>query len=318
MNQTLGKSALSQPIKPPALIGVTGATGFIGLHLIRQALDMGFSVRAMVRSPAKLQGLFHERLDIHAYGLGEKDKAFCDGCDAVIHLAGLIKAKSRHDFDAVNVTAAANIANAAQSSGVSRFILVSSITAKAPELSDYAASKNAGETAVKTEYNGALAIIRAPAVFGPGDQATAPFMDLILKGVLPTAGGKSWQERKLALVAVEDISADLLTKGLLGDYDGQTVSPCNLGAISWPEFGAMAARAADRHVRVVPIPLGIIYPIAAITSVTSALLNKGHLTLGKLREFLYEDWSSADVIQNAPPMEDRLRETLRHQIAHKK
>jgi len=52
--------------------------------------------------------------------------------------------------------------------------------------------------------------------------------------------------------------------------------------------------------------------------VTSALLNKGHLTLGKLREFLYEDWSSADVIQNAPPMEDRLRETLRHQIAHKK
>ena len=302
---------------PPHRIGVTGATGFIGQHLIRQALEMGYIVRAMVRTPEKLAGFVHDNLEIHPVGLGQNDSEFCNGCDVVIHLAGLIKARSRVEFDAVNVMAAENLAKAAQDKNVPRFVLVSSMTARAPHLSDYAASKNAGENVVRHAYKGALSIIRAPAVFGPGDEATAPFMNLILKGLLPTAGGSGWRNRKLALVAVEDISHDILARGLSGKYDGRTVSPCNVGAISWPDFGAMAARAAGRNVRVVPIPLPIIYPISAMTSVTSRLLNMGHLTLGKLREFLYEDWSSADLIQDAPPMEDRLRETLRHHMTRK-
>lgn len=306
------------PIKPPARIGVTGATGFIGQHLIRQALDMGYVVRAMVRTPSKLSGFSHKRLEIHSEGLGANDVKFCEGCQAVIHLAGLIKAKSRKEFDAVNVTAANNLAKAAQNSDTQRFILVSSITARAPHLSDYAGSKNAGEIVVKASYRGPLAIIRAPAVFGPGDVATAPFMDLILKGLLPTAGGKGWRSRKLALVAVEDIARDILTRALSGDYDGQIISPCNTGAVNWLEFGEMASRAADRNVRVIPIPLAVIYPVSAITSMSSRLLGKGHLTLGKLREFLYDDWTSIDMIQDAPPMEDRLRQTLHYHIANKK
>lgn len=299
------------PTQPQARIGVTGATGFIGQHLIRQALELGYVVRAMVRTPQKLGGLSHPNLEIHQAGLGEDDAAFCDGCKAVIHLAGLIKAKSRREFDVVNVTGAKNLAYIAQTAGVSRIVLISSITARAPELSDYAGSKYEGEQAVKAGFEGALAVVRAPAVFGPGDEATAPFMDLILKGMLPTAGGRGWRHRKLALVAVEDIARDILVRGLSGEYDGKTVSPCNVEAVTWPEFGQMAARAANRQVRVIPIPLSIIYPVAAVTSVTSRLLNMGHLTLGKLQEFLYEDWSSEDVIQDAPPMEDRLRETLR-------
>ena len=298
------------PTQPKARIGVTGATGFIGQHLIRQALELGYVVRAMVRTPQKLGGLSHPNLEIHQAGLGADDAVFCDGCEAVIHLAGLIKAKSRREFDAVNVTGARNLAKTAQTAEVFRIVLVSSITARAPDLSDYAGSKYEGEQALKAGFNGALAVIRAPAVFGPGDEATAPFMDLILKGMLPTAGGRGWRRRKLALVAVEDIARDILIHGLSGEYDGKIVSPCNVGAVTWPEFGQMAARAADRPVRVIPIPLPIIYLVAAVTSVTSRLLNIGHLTLGKLREFLYEDWSSEDVIQDALPMEDRLRETL--------
>ena len=307
----------ARPTTPPMRIGVTGATGFIGRHLIQQALDMGFRVRAMVRTESKLGGLTHNNLEIHAHGLGAQDKEFSRGCDAIIHLAGLIKAKTRADFDAVNVSAAGDLAMAAQEENVPRFILVSSMTARAPQLSGYAGSKFAGETAVKAGFTGALAILRAPAVFGPGDEATAPFMDLILKGILPTAGGKGWRQRKLALVAVEDIAADILNRGLSGDYDNQTVSPCNVGSITWPEFGVLASKASGKNIRVLPIPLFAIYPVAGITSVTSRILNKGHLTLGKLREFLYEDWSSVDLIQDAPPMEDRLRETLHHHIANK-
>lgn len=298
-------------------IAVTGATGFIGLHLIRQALDMGFTVRAMVRSAAKLGSLSHDNLEIHAAGLGANDLAFVKDCDVVIHLAGLIKAKNRAAFDTVNVAAAKALAQTCQAENIKRLILVSSITARAPELSDYAASKYAGEIAVKKAYTGALSVIRAPAVFGPGDEATAPFIKLISKGWLPTTGGAGWKERRLALVAVEDIARDILTRAVSGDYDGKTVSPCNVEAITWPEFGDMAAAAAGRKVRVLPLPLWLLYPISALTSITSRLLNKGHLTLGKLREFLYDDWSSVDVIQGAPPMAERLRTTLTHHIAAK-
>ncbi len=296
-------------------IGVTGATGFIGQHLIRQALEQGYIVRAMVRTPAKLGGLSHDNLETHAGGLGVDDARFCADCDVVIHLAGLIKARSRADFDAVNVSAAQAMAQAAQNAGVARFILVSSMTARAPHLSAYGASKQAGERAVKSAYHGALAIIRAPAVFGPGDEATAPFIALIAKGWLPTTGGRGWRKRKLALVAVEDIAGDVLARAVVGDYDGKTVSPCNIGAVSWPEFGAMAGRAAGREVKVLPLPLVIMYPVAALTSLTSRLFNVGHLTLGKLREFLYDDWSSVDVIANAPPMQERLRATLAYNAA---
>jgi len=45
--------------------------------------------------------------------------------------------------------------------------------------------------------------------------------------------------------------------------------------------------------------------------VTSRLLGKGHLTLGKLREFLYEDWSSQDVIQNPTSFIEALRITAK-------
>lgn len=298
-------------------IAVTGATGFIGLHLIRQALDMGFTVRAMVRNAAKLGGLAHEKLELHAAGLGVDDGAFVKDCDVVIHLAGLIKARNRAAFDAVNVAAAKTLAYACEAENIKRFIHVSSMTARAPELSDYAASKHAGELAVKDVVTGALAIIRAPAVFGPGDEATAPFIELISKGWLPTTGGSGWKERKLALVAVEDIARDILTRAISGDYDGKTVSPCNVEAITWPEFGEMAAAAAGHNVRVLPLPLLLLYPISALTSLTSRWFNKGHLTLGKLREFLYDDWSSVDVIQEAPPMVERLRATLTHHIAAK-
>ncbi len=308
---------MTASITPPSLLAVTGATGFVGQHLILKALELGYRVRAMARTPAKLGGLSHENLDIFAYGLGVDDAAFVKDCDAVIHLAGLIKAQTRTTFDAVNVDAARELASAAAGEGVSRFILFSSLTARVPELSDYAASKRAGEEAVKTFYTGPLAIIRAPAIFGPGDEATAPIMKLIKKGLLPTAGGAGWKSRRLSLVAVEDIVSDCLLRGLSGDYDGRIVSPCNVGHVTWPEFARIASAAAGRSVKVLPIPLSIIFPVAAMTSVTSRLLNKGHLTLGKLREFRYDDWSSTDLIEGVPSMESRLRETLLHYKTHK-
>lgn len=292
------------------LIAVTGGTGFVGGHVMPAAIAAGYRMRVMARTPSKLNIPSHSNLEVFRGALGTDDAAFVDGADIVLHMAGLIKARNRGAFDAVNVDATTNLARAAQAAGVSRFVLLSSMAARVPRLSDYAASKNLGEAAAREHFTGPLSIIRAPAVFGPGDKATEPFIALIDKGILPVPGGRHWRVRKLSLVAVEDLAQDIIHRACGGAYDGQTVEPASIPSLSWAEFAALAAAARGRPVRAVPMPLSLLYPVAAVTSLLSYTVGVGHLTLGKLREFLYEDWSADTLIQDAAPMKTRLADTL--------
>jgi len=289
------------------LIAVTGGTGFVGRHMITALLSQGYRVRALARTPAKLADFAHENLDILKGSLGSADTQLVQGADVVLHMAGLIKARSLAEIMAVNRDGAGAIAKTAQASGVKCFVLLSSQTAGQPHLSDYAASKQAGELAVKGAYKGGLAIIRAPAVFGPGDEATKPFFDFIAKGRLPVAGGPNWRKRKMAMVFVTDLVNDITENAITGGYDQQTLTPCTVPALT--KFASHAGEALGISVKPIPIPLAVIKTIAALTSVTSRFFGMGHLTLGKLREFLYEDWSSQDVIQNATPFVEALRVT---------
>ncbi len=266
-------------------------------------------MRAMARNPVKLASFASPQLEVFQGALGSDDAGFTAGADIVIHMAGLIKARSFKDFMNVNAVAAGNIAQAAQNAGVLRFILMSSQAANQPQLSGYCASKHAGEIAVREAYHGKLAIIRAPAIFGPGDKATKPIFDMIAKGRLPVAGGAGWRARKLAMAFAPDFVRDLTANALTGAYDGQTVTPCSVGALTMPDFATAASEALGRPVKAMSIPLPVIMPIAAMTSVSSRLFGLGHLTLGKLREFRYEDWTSEDVIHNATPFVKALQIT---------
>lgn len=300
------------------LIAVTGGTGFVGGHVIPAAIAAGYRVRVMARTPSKLNHPSHSNIEIFKGALGTDDAAFVDGAHVVLHMAGLIKARNRGAFDAVNVDATTNLARAAEAAGIGRFVLLSSMAARAPHLSDYAASKNIGEITAREHFTGPLSIIRAPAVFGPGDKATEPFIALIDKGILPVPGGRGWRARKLSLVAVEDLAQDIIRRACAGAYDGQTVEPASVPSLTWAEFAELAATAREKPVRAVPMPLSLLYPVAAVTSVLSSSFGIGHLTLGKLREFLYEDWSADTLIQDAAPMQTRLSHTLAaFRAAHK-
>lgn len=291
------------------LIAVTGGTGFVGRHVIRSLLTSGYKVKALARTPSKLSDMSHKNLSICKGGLGDCDAALVEGADIVLHMAGLIKAQTREIMMKTNKESAGDLAKAAEAAGVKRFILLSSQTASQPQLSDYAASKKAGEDAVKSVFKSPLAIIRAPAVFGPGDEATKPFFDFIAKGKLPLVGGSGWRKRKMAMVYVKDLADDIAMRAMRGDYDGKIVTPCSVPALTWPAFAESAGAALGMSVKTMPVPIPIIKIIAAITSVTLRVFGLGHLTLGKLREFRYEDWSSQDVIQGATPFIDALRET---------
>lgn len=294
----------------PRTIALTGATGFLGRHLLRGLLDRGYIVRALVRRPEALSNFTESNLTVFKGDLSSDLSAWAKGADCIFHLAGLVKAPTWSAFDAVNIKGAEAVAKAAEKAAVSRFVLLSSMTAGAPDLSRYAKSKNLGEQVVATVFSGRLAIIRAPAVFGPGDMATKPIFDLMKRGLLPVAGGKGWKTRSVAMVFVKDLVNDLITRALEGDYDGKTVSPSTIKALSMPQFAKYGSEVLNRPVRAFPLPLIILYPVAAITTLTLRLFSIGHLSLGKLAEFRYEHWQSNDLVSNPTPMAEAIAKTV--------
>jgi len=78
----------------------------------------------MARTPAKLSAAKHDNLEILQGSLGSHDEELVDGADVVLHMAGLIKARTRADIMAVNRDDTGAIAKAAQDASVERFVLL--------------------------------------------------------------------------------------------------------------------------------------------------------------------------------------------------
>ena len=127
-------------------LAVTGGTGFVGGHLLGAARAAGHEVRALTRGGRPPQAGVH-------WVEGALDDpaalaALCAGADAIVHVAGLINAATRAGFEAVNVGGTAAMIDAARGAGVRRFIHISSLAAREPDLSDYGWSKARSERIV--------------------------------------------------------------------------------------------------------------------------------------------------------------------------
>lgn len=177
-------------------LAVTGGTGFVGRHLLRMALQQGFDVRALTRG-------WKPPEDEISWVDGALDRPeallkLCSGADAVIHIAGLISG-SKQAFDTVNAGGTAAMIDAARKAGVRRFVHVSSLAAREPDLSNYGASKAKSERLVAAsglEWT----IIRPPAVYGPGDRETLELFKMARRGfvALPPSG-------RFSVIHVEDL-----------------------------------------------------------------------------------------------------------------
>ena len=234
----------------PLRLAVTGGTGLVGGALLRAVTG---PVRALHRSgapvgPGRTEWVRGDLSDEAALA------QLCEGTDVLIHVAGATASPTDTGFHAVNVAGTARVVTAARRAGVRRVVLVSSQAAGAPGLSRYAASKAMGEAAAKRAAGDAVevCIVRPPAVFGPGDEATKPILDALSRGVLPVPGGRGWRERRFALVTASDLAGALLRVAREGAQG--VVVPASYPALSWFDL----AEAAGRPVRIVPVPMGLL------------------------------------------------------------
>src|SRR5688572_25617331 len=190
-------------------LAVTGGTGFVGSHLLRLALAEGYDLRALTRG-------WKPPEDEIAWVDGALDRPetlvkLCVGADAVIHLAGAINARGRAEFEAVNAGGTANMIDAARKAGVRRFVHISSLAAREPELSGYGWSKAKSERLVAASGLD-WTIVRPPAVYGPGDRETFELFKMARRGLvaLPPKG-------RFSVIHVEDLCHLILA--LIGEAD---------------------------------------------------------------------------------------------------
>ncbi len=155
-------------------VALTGASGFIGARLAARLAEKGYRVKALRHRAALPEPASDSRPEVVPGGLGD-DAALarlCAGADAVVHCAALVRARRAREFQRVNAEGVARLARAAAGAG-SRpsVLLLSSLAAREPGLSAYAASKRAGERALAEQGSGLeWTVFRPPAVYGPGDR----------------------------------------------------------------------------------------------------------------------------------------------------
>ena len=222
----------------------------------------------------------------------------CRGADVVIHTAGLVKARSRAAFDAVNVAGARRVALAAAQAP--HVVFVSSLTAREPHLSHYSASKRAGEAAMAEVLGERLTIARPCAIYGPGDRELLPvFHAAAISPVLPLLSGVA----RVAMIHVEDAARQTAMLAAARP-SGRPVALCDarVDGYSWRELMAAAARACGRTPRFAAVPKALIHAIGITNDFTLLLGRTPMLTSAKARELLHPDWAvaSGELMGQAP------------------
>ena len=263
-------------------LAITGATGFVGSPLIEIASAAGHQINALTRreQPARdqvnwINGDLSSR---------EALEQLVDGADAVIHVAGTISAQSAAGFEIGNVAGTLAMLAAATAGGVQRFVHVSSLAAREPKLSLYGGSKARAEELV---HSSGLdwAIVRPPAVYGPGDRETLELFRMAKLGLMlmPPKG-------RVSVIHADDLCRLLLALAgpaapssiLIEADDGKP------GGWTHREFARALAAAVGTKAAVISSP-GILLRLAARAD---QLLRgeKAKLTVDRAAYFSHRNW----------------------------
>jgi uncharacterized protein YbjT (DUF2867 family) len=262
-------------------LAITGGTGFVGRHLITLALAKKHEVRALARTPqTPIAGV--EWIEGAIDPARNLDR-LVDGVEAVIHVAGATNAFDRAAFAACNVDGTAAVLAAAQAAGVTRFVHVSSLAAREPALSDYGWSK--AESERRVESSGLeWAIVRPPAVYGPGDREMLELFRMAARGflVLPPEG-------RISLIEVGDLGRLLLAcvrqSGPRKIYE---VDDGTVGGLTHRELARALGEAVGRRVIALRTPEILLHGVSIVDQLVRG--RKAKLTRDRVRYFCHPDW----------------------------
>lgn len=277
-------------------LAVTGGTGFVGQALLDLATSRSVSVRALARrEQTPRPGVEWVRGD-----LADADalKAMVQGAEAVLHIAGVVNTPDPMGFHLGNVAGTEALIAAAKEAGVSRFIFVSSLAAREPNLSSYGMSKRHAEEAVQTSGLD-WTIVRPPAIYGPRDREILDMFRAARWGVVPMPG-----EGRASMIHVEDLAHLLLnlvrpTAPLLEEVKHRILEPDDGREGGWPhqELAKAIGEAVGRRVWAPSLSAKALRAAAWVDCRVRG--NKAKLTPDRVGYMVHPDWVSRP--DKAPP-----------------
>jgi uncharacterized protein YbjT (DUF2867 family) len=271
-------------------IFLTGGAGFVGRHIMKRLLDEGYGVRALVRDFARTDELPHDNVDFVTGNIVEGTglDPGMQGCDAVIHLVGIIVEKGKNTFEAVHHVGTTNVVVAAKRNGIKRFIQMSALGVRAEGVAAYQTSKWKGEEAVRARGI-PYCILRPSLIFGPGDGFVTQMMDTMRKAPLfrPVPGDGTPKYRP---IFIDDVTACFARTLTTEAATNQTIELGGADELSLNQVLAEIARCAGVRKPALHIPLPLMFAAAVLAQ---TLLPNPPVTLDQLR--MLREGSTCDI-----------------------
>lgn len=285
---------------------VTGATGFLGGHVVATLAARGDEVTVLARRAERAAPLARYGVGV-AVGTLEDDDALAAavrGADVVYHLAGRTAAATPADYLAVNAEGTRRLVAAARAAAPppSRFVYVSSQAALGPSargerlaedapcrpLTAYGRSKLAGEVVVRSAPGLPWTIVRPSAVYGPGDRDFFTMFQAARRGLAPVFGSG---DQQLSLVCAPDLAEVIVRAGTAPAAAGMTYHAAHPEVVTTRELALAIGRAVGRSPAIVPIPAAVATPIVGLIGALAAARGRPTvLNRDKMAEFLAPAW----------------------------
>lgn len=287
---------------------VTGASGFVGSHIVEALAGQGLSVRALVRRSSSLAFLADRDTEL-AFGDVTDPASLCpalDGVLGVVHCAGLTKALSLEQYRQVNRNGTENLLRACCSvhPRPSRIVLLSSLAAFGPSrderpvresdephpVSNYGRSKLEGHRVAESSMKElSVSILIPPAVYGPRDRDIYAYFKFAKNGIVPFLGRR---ERYLSVVYVKDLARAAVECLLREEAAGRSYFVEDGEVHTWKSFAGAISRAMARKPACVVLPRFLALGVAILVDAFSQITRRPPL-LGtqKMRDLLQPSWT---------------------------
>jgi dihydroflavonol-4-reductase len=286
---------------------ITGATGFVGSHLVDLLLEKNYEVYCLIRKTSNLRWLKDKNVHYVEGDLFSNDvlSAVIKEMDYIFHIAGVVKSKDKAGFEKGNYLATKNLLELTlkNNPNIKKFIHISSGAVCGPNPDDkpmsetyepkprttYGITKRmAEEEVIKYKDKFPVVIVRPPAVFGPRDTEILVYFKTFSNGLNSVIGFK---EKYLSLIYVVDLVNGIVLAAEKNTVSGCIYFICSDKEYNWNDIGNITSKLLGKKAIKVRVPHWIVYTVGAIAQFFSIFSSKAAtLNIEKCFDITRKKW----------------------------